>query len=319
MNMDEYGARGYLLLRNRKDSNYVWRHVSLRMLTRKRCGHADQQLFDASLLVLLLQRPDLKIPPHYSGWLATDDWAGWSAAVHSKAWIAFNPSQNHLALLRHLLYLVGIAAMNYVTRVAKRQDGVAHPAQQFPQAGILSAANWACSSHLVPHLGLQIQISWDIKTHQIWRVVNCGTCERRKHAKRLFLNVCWENATHLVIAEAEDEDDDEEVIDIAPGADHSSDMFWHVLTYWLNPVFFVTFRFQMFSTCASCRFARDPFAEFADGTRLNGRTQQAPGALGTGCHCVQGTRLKDTNVKCEKATDALETMLPVGLEWLELA
>ena len=67
MNMDEYGARGYLLLRNRKDSNYVWRHVSLRMLTRKRCGHADQQLFDASLLVLLLQRPDLKIPPHYSG------------------------------------------------------------------------------------------------------------------------------------------------------------------------------------------------------------------------------------------------------------
>jgi len=28
-----------------------------------------------------------------------------------------------------------------------------------------------------------------------------------------------------VIAEAEDEDDDEEVIDIAPGADHSSDMF----------------------------------------------------------------------------------------------
>lgn len=111
MNMDEYGMRGYLLLRNWKDSNYVWRHVSLRMFTRKRCGHADQQLFDASLLVLLLQRPDLKIPPHYSGWLATDDWAGWSAAVHSKAWIAFNPSQNHLALLRHI-YLVGIAAMN---------------------------------------------------------------------------------------------------------------------------------------------------------------------------------------------------------------
>ena len=118
MNMDEYGARGYLLLRNRKDSNYVWRHVSLRMFTRKRCGHADQQLFEASLLVLLLQRPDLKIPPHYLGWLATDDWAGWSAAVHSKAWIAFNPSQNHLALLRHL-YLVGIAAMNYSCQKAR--------------------------------------------------------------------------------------------------------------------------------------------------------------------------------------------------------